>query len=150
MDAELISNLKSLASEKVKKLKAPIANALLICIIQAIIVNDDLEETINSTLTDTEHADDEDASDADDDDDGDDEKSVHENENDKTVIEIKTVDPGLGTSKQALMADSKADKFIPKKVGTKAQKTCIGKINKKLEISNFLLNFTSNLRFSSF
>ena len=60
------------------------------------------------------------------------------------MIEIKTVDLGLGTSKQALMADSKADKFIPKKVGTKAQKTCIGKINKKLEICKFFKNERCN------
>ena len=55
-DAELIKNLKILASWEVKKLKAKIANALLIKIIQAIIIKDDLEETINSTFIDNEHA----------------------------------------------------------------------------------------------
>ena len=49
--ANLISNLKSLASGEVKKLKVNDDNVLLISLIKAIIINDDLEETINSTGT---------------------------------------------------------------------------------------------------
>ena len=54
-DANLISNLKSLANGDVKKFKVNDANVLLIRLIQAIIINVDLEETINTTITDTEH-----------------------------------------------------------------------------------------------
>ena len=96
-DAELITNLKSFASGEVKKLNTKIANALLITIIKAIIIKDDLEETLNSTFNDNEHADDEDESDGDSDDEEDDEKPI--NENDATIIEIKNVDPGQGNER---------------------------------------------------
>ena len=96
-DAELITNLKSFASGEVKKSNAKIANALLIRIIKAIIIKDDLEETLNSTFNDNEHADDEDESDGDSDDEEDDEKPI--NENDATIIEIKNVDPGQGNER---------------------------------------------------
>ena len=111
-DAELITNLKSFASGEVKKLNTKIANALLITIIKAIIIKDDLEETLNSTFNDNEHADDEDESDGDSDDEEDDEKPI--NENDATIIEIKNVDPGEGTSKQASTAGTKVPLITPK------------------------------------
>ena len=89
-DSNLITNLKSLASGVVKKLNVNDANALLIRIIQAIIINDDLEETINTTITDTEHeSEDEDS-----------ENEKTEDGNNKNIVKIPKDDPLLGTSKQ--------------------------------------------------
>ena len=93
-DAKLISNLKTLASGEVKKLKANEANVLLIRLIQAIIIIDDLEETIHSTgtITDTEHESEEDDS----------EDESKEDGNNQTIAEIPNVDPLEGTSKKHL------------------------------------------------
>ena len=87
-EADLIHNLRELASLKVKKLKSQDANDLLIRIIQAIIINDDLEETINSSAHDTEN-DNEPESESEDDKGG-----------DKTIIVLNKNDPPQGTSKQ--------------------------------------------------
>ena len=77
-----------------KKLKANEANVLLIRLIQAIIINDDLEETIHSTgtITDTEHESEED----------DLEDESKEDGNNQTIAEIPNVDPLEGTSKKHL------------------------------------------------
>ena len=89
-DKELIANLKNLASGSVKKLKANDANILLVRIIQAIIIDDDSEETINSTITNNEHE-------------SDGEETETENDgNDITIVSQSPVDPLQGTSKQGV------------------------------------------------
>ena len=88
-DSNLIGNLKSLASVEVKKLQANDANVLLVRIIQAIIINDDLEETLNYTTTNNEHESD--------------------GKNNATIVEIQNGDPPQGTSKQ----DIQMKKIVP-------------------------------------
>ena len=86
-DEVLIQNLRNLAQKKVKKLKAQDANDLLIRIIQSIIINDNLEETINTSAPeDTEHESD-----------SDDEK--HEDGNSTIIVTNKIVSTP-GCSKQ--------------------------------------------------
>ena len=116
-----MAQLKGLTDESITKLLAKDANELVKRLLQAIVVNDDLdtgEDTeYGSVLNETEHED-----------------SEHETEgedgNNATIIELPNYDPPQGTSKQSDKPKVPLQKSGPKQISKKKTEITLCKFYK--------------------